>query len=351
LKSPFIDRVRIDARGGDGGNGCLSFRREKYVPRGGPDGGNGGSGGDVILEASRQVPTLIDFYYRPILKAPRGRHGRGKKQTGRGGDPLVVKVPCGTLVRAEADGKILHDLVEEGERFTLVRGGKGGRGNAAFTSSTRQAPRIVEEGQPGEEGIFFLELRLIADAGLVGYPNAGKSTLLSRLSRARPKIASYPFTTLSPVLGILENDEGERLTIADIPGLIEGAHANVGLGHDFLRHVTRTRFLIFVLDMAGEEGRDPLDDFRSLRRELKLYDPTLAQRPYLVAANKMDRPSAPESLVGFLAGLGRTPPGGVWPISAREGMGLEELAQAVLALAAAVGEGERGKNKDDAQEQ
>ncbi len=333
MKNTFFDRIRITAKAGRGGDGCVSFRREKYVPRGGPDGGNGGDGGDVVLEACGQTASLRDFYFRSILDAPRGMYGRGKKKSGLAGVDLVVKVPRGTMVRTVPEGKLLHDLVEEGERFILVRGGRGGRGNTVFATSTHQAPREFEEGEEGEEGVFLLELRLIADVGLVGWPNAGKSTLITRLSAARPRIAAYPFTTLSPVLGVMEASGGAKLTVADIPGLIEGAHANVGLGHDFLRHIERTRLLIFILDMAGADGRDPLEDFSSLRRELKLYDPALAERPYLVAANKMDLPKASAHLERFRAAApaGRAE---IIPISARAGEGIAELQEAVFALAA-----------------
>lgn len=332
MKNTFFDRIRITAKAGRGGDGCVSFRREKYVPRGGPDGGNGGSGGDVVLEASGQTASLRDFYFRPMLDAPRGMHGRGKKKSGLSGADLVVKVPRGTMIRTVPEGKLLHDLVEEGERFVLVRGGKGGRGNAVFATSTHQAPREAEKGEEGEEGVFLLELRLIADVGLVGWPNAGKSTLISRISAAKPRIAAYPFTTLSPVLGVMEAAGGAQLTVADIPGLIEGAHANIGLGHDFLRHIERTRLLIFILDMAASEGRDPLEDFSSLRRELKLYDPALAERPYLVAANKMDLPQASANLERFRvsAPAARAE---IIPVSAREGKGITKLKEAVFALA------------------
>ncbi|HOO77625.1 MAG TPA: GTPase ObgE [bacterium] len=330
MKKTFIDRARITVKAGDGGNGCISFRREKYVPRGGPNGGDGGRGGDVVLEASSQVPTLIDLYFRPNLRAERGGHGRGKNQHGRGGADLVIKVPRGTMVRDDSSRETIADLVEDGQRHLLARGGRGGRGNARFATSTRQAPRFAEEGGEGEEGIFWLELRLIADAGLVGYPNAGKSTLISRLSHARPRIASYPFTTLTPVLGVAEDDDLRTLTLADIPGLIEGAHADVGLGHDFLRHIERTRLLLFVLDMAGAEGRDPLDDFRHLREELKLYNPLLEQREFLVAANKMDLPGAAANLERFRAEAG-VPDSKIYPVSAREGTGLDRLKPALFA--------------------
>ncbi len=321
------------ARAGRGGNGCVSFRREKFVPRGGPDGGRGGKGGDVVLVARGEVTSLLDCYYRPLLFAPDGENGRGKNQTGKDGSDLEVTLPRGTLVKDPETDRVLGDLVAEGQTLTLARGGKGGRGNSSFATSTRQAPRFAEKGEPGEEGVFLLELKLIADIGLVGYPNAGKSSLIARLSRARPKIAPYPFTTLTPVLGVMEGALGRRLTIADIPGLVEGAHENVGLGHDFLRHIERTRALVMVLDIAGVDGRTPLDDYRSLRTELKLHNPLLSAKPFLVAANKMDLPEARGKLKGFLRSS-RLAKARVFPVSALTGEGTEGLQKAIFALAA-----------------
>ena len=331
MKKKFIDRVQIRAQAGRGGNGCLSFRREKYVPRGGPDGGDGGKGGSVFLIASDQVSTLIDFYYRPRIKAGNGAHGRGKKKAGKVGRDLIIKVPRGTAVKDPAGGRLLQDLTEEGQKFLLVRGGRGGRGNARFTTSTRQAPRIAEAGEEGEERDFLLELKLIADVGLVGYPNAGKSTLISRLSSARPRIAAYPFTTLAPVLGIMQGEGFSRLTLADIPGLIEGAHQNAGLGHDFLRHIERTRGLLYVLDMAGVDGRSPLEDFRSLRRELELHNRDLIEKPFLVAGNKMDLPAGRTNLETFKTSVGFGPER-IFPVSALKEEGLEELKAALFRL-------------------
>lgn len=318
-------------RAGRGGNGCVSFRREKFVPRGGPDGGRGGKGGDVVLAALGDVSSLLDCYYRPLLYAADGENGRGKNQTGRNGQDLTVTLPRGTLIKDPETGRILGDLVDEGQALTIARGGKGGRGNSSFATSTRQAPRFAEKGEPGEEGVFLLELKLIADIGLVGYPNAGKSSLITRLSHARPKVAPYPFTTLSPVLGVMEGPGGERLTIADIPGLVEGAHENVGLGHDFLRHIERTRALVMVLDVAGVDGRTPLDDYRSLRTELKLHNPLLSAKPFLVAANKMDLEGARENLPRFLSSS-RLAKARVFPASALTGEGLEDLQKALFAL-------------------
>ncbi len=331
MKKPFIDRARIKIEAGKGGNGCISFRREKFVPRGGPDGGGGGRGGSVFLQVSSSVPTLIDFYFRPYWKAPSGASGQGKKKQGKTGEDLVIPVPRGTIVREESTGRIVGDLVEDGRRLLLARGGRGGKGNASYATSTRQAPRIAQKGEAGEEGSYLLELKLIADIGLVGYPNAGKSTLISRITRAHPRIAAYPFTTLSPVLGMVTREFSAPLVVADIPGLIEGAHQDVGLGHDFLRHIERTRALLLVLDMAGVDARPPLHDYRSLRRELKLHNEELVRKPFLVAANKMDLPEASGKLARFLKSS-RLTPRRVFPISAQTGEGLEELKEALFSL-------------------
>lgn len=308
------------------------------MPRGGPDGGGGGKGGSVVLESSSQLATLIDFYYVPISRAPHGGRGLGKKQQGRDGKDLVLKVPRGTIVKKAEDGSFLADLVADGQKFVLAKGGKGGRGNSSFATSTNQAPREAEEGGAGEEGDFVLELKLIADVGLIGYPNAGKSSLISRLSSAHPRIAAYPFTTLNPVLGVMEGEGGERLVLADIPGLVEGAHRNVGLGHDFLKHIERTRILLMVIDMGGEEGRKPWSDYRSLRRELALYSKDLSRRSFLTAANKMDLPGAEANLQRFLREA-RLSAGKVAAVSAKEGTGLEELRRALFRL--------KGKQSDE----
>src|SRR5437867_2954141 len=318
----FVDRIKVFAQAGKGGRGSVSFRREKFVPKGGPDGGDGGRGGDVILRADRHVDNLSDLFYEPIIKAKNGGHGMGKKMHGRSAPPKIVKVPVGTIVWPAEDRKRptpnaqrstpnsdesaisnqqsaiepLVDLTRDGQEFVLCRGGAGGKGNVHFKSSRNRAPREYTEGGEGEQGHFLLELRTIADAGLVGYPNAGKSTLLRKLSAARPKVASYPFTTLHPVIGVIESGGYQRATIADIPGLIEGAHRGVGLGHEFLRHVTRCRVLLFVLDAAGSEGRNPVEDLEHLRREIDLYDPMLSQRPWFVVANKIDLPEAKMNL-------------------------------------------------------
>ncbi len=333
MKKPFIDRVRITAAAGQGGNGCISFRREKYEPRGGPDGGRGGKGGDVVIEASEQVGGLTAFYYQPRLQAKSGGHGRGKNMTGRDGEDLVRAVPRGTVIRKAETGEVVADLVEPGQRMILARGGRGGKGNSSFASSTNRAPRISQPGQPGEEGEFELELKILAEVGLVGYPNAGKSTLISRVSRARPRIAPYPFTTLSPHPGMVEDPDGGRapITLADIPGLVEGAHRNVGLGHAFLRHIERSRVLLFVIDTAGVDGRDPADDYSHLRRELEFHRPELNTRPFLVAANKMDLAGFGEKYRRFLARTGLAPDR-VIAVSALKGEGLAELVRALFCL-------------------
>jgi len=353
----FVDQVRIKAKAGDGGSGCCSFRREKFVPRGGPNGGDGGDGGSIILKADVQVDNLVSLYYEPHLRALRGGHGQGKDKHGRNGHSTVVKVPVGTLIyqlpdefhlrvpdpEEEAPVKKSHldlrtleplaDLSEPDQEFVLCRGGRGGKGNTHFKSSTNRVPRQTTDGQPGEEAWFAMELRTIADAGLVGYPNAGKSTLLSKISAAHPKVAPYPFTTLNPVVGVAEVGGYLRATVADIPGLIEGAHENKGLGHEFLRHIVRCKLLLFVLDMAGSEGRDPISDFQTLRMELKLYDPTLAARPWAVVANKMDLPETKENLKRFKTKFRKAK---VLPVCAEKGEGLDAL-RALLAEAIEAG--------------
>jgi GTP-binding protein len=290
----LIDQARIFIKAGDGGDGMATFRREKFVPRGGPNGGDGGRGGNVYLEVDPQLNTLLKFQYESKFEAERGQNGGSGRKTGRSGKDLTIAVPPGTLVRTVIDDETYEvDLVAPGQRLLAARGGKGGLGNIHFANSVQQAPRIAELGQPAEEHDLELELKLIADVGLVGYPNAGKSTLLSAISAARPKIAAYPFTTLVPNLGVVEVGT-QTFVVADIPGLIEGAHAGIGLGHDFLRHVERTRVLIHVVDVAGTEGRDPLADFAQINEELRLYQPQLAERPQVVALNKLDLPDGQE---------------------------------------------------------
>lgn len=332
----FVDRITVFAQAGNGGRGCVSFRREKFVPRGGPDGGDGGRGGHVILRADVHTDNLSNLFYEPIIKAKNGGHGQGKKKHGRAAVSKIVKVPVGTVVHgAEADGSYgsntsymsyspapIADLARDGEEFILCAGGKGGKGNVHFKSSRNRAPIQYTEGEEGEQGHFLFELHTIADAGLVGYPNAGKSTLLGKISAAHPKIAPYPFTTLHPIVGVIDFDGYRRASVADIPGLIEGAHRNVGLGHDFLRHITRCRLLLLVLDIAGSEGRHPVEDLQSLRREIDLYDPRLSQRRWCVLANKMDLPDAEENLAALRKRFPAVP---VVAISAAEGEGIEEL--------------------------
>jgi GTP-binding protein len=285
----FFDEAKIYVKAGDGGDGCVSFRREKYVPLGGPNGGDGGKGGDVYLVVNPHLNTLIAFKRHVHFKAQRGAHGRGKGQKGRWGDDLSIEVPPGTVVRDAETGDFIADLTEEGQRALVVQGGRGGRGNAAFATPTNQSPRIAERGEPGQERWLYLELKLIADVGIVGVPNAGKSTLLSVVSAARPKIADYPFTTLEPNLGVVAVGDYTSFVMADLPGLIKGAHAGAGLGHEFLRHIERTRMIIHLLDGASA---DPLGDYESINEELALFDSKLARKPQLVVLNKMDLPQA-----------------------------------------------------------
>ncbi|RJQ26476.1 MAG: GTPase ObgE [Peptococcaceae bacterium] len=319
----FFDRAKIYIKGGDGGNGCVAFRREKYVPEGGPWGGDGGRGGSVILRADEGLRTLIDFRYKRHYKAGRGQHGQGKNMSGAAGADLVLRVPAGTVIRDAGTGELLADLVENGQEVVAARGGRGGRGNTRFVTFENKAPALAEKGEPGEERWLELELKLLADVGLVGFPNAGKSTLLARVSAARPKIASYPFTTLVPNLGVVRLEEGKSFVVADIPGLIEGAHTGAGLGHDFLRHTARTRLLVHVLDTAGTEGRNPVEDFRVTNRELLSYDPALGGRRQIIAANKMDLPGARENLAGIKDVYeGQYE---IFPVSAATGKGVDDL--------------------------
>ena len=386
----FVDEVKIFARAGHGGKGCVAFLREAFRPKGGPAGGNGGRGGDVILQADHDLNNLIAQFYQPKLIAEHGEYGLGKGMDGHAGDDLLVKVPCGTLVwrisaqpsapvptgtpeHAEPEGKLrlstggrarlryaggargleiqleeappppapshakgelVVDLTRHGQQFVLCRGGRGGLGNRNFATSARQTPRFAQPGEPGEEGGFLFELRIMAEVGLVGYPNAGKSTLLTAISKARPKIAPYPFTTLHPQIGILEYADWHRLTVCDVPGLIEGAHRNVGLGHAFLRHIQRCRLLVLLLDMAGTDGRGPWDDFRNLLDELGLFDRSLLDRPRLVVANKMDEPVAEANLKKFKRRVRRTP---VLPISAAFDQGVQKFKQTLREAVAEAG--------------
>ena len=333
----FVDRIKVFAQAGSGGRGSVSFRREKFVPKGGPDGGDGGRGGDVILRADRHTDNLSNLFYEPIIKAKSGDHGMGKKKHGRSAPDKIVKIPVGTIVYpttenqnpkstpdrlGQIENEPIVDLTRDGQEFVLCEGGAGGKGNVHFKSSRNRAPREYTDGEEGESGHFLFELRTIADAGLVGYPNAGKSTLLRKISAARPKVAPYPFTTLHPIIGVVELSEYRRITIADIPGLIEGAHKGVGLGHDFLRHITRCRIFLFVVDVAGSEGRNPIEDVQQLRKELDLYDSRLSDRPWFLIANKMDLPGAKENLDALRK---KFPKIDIVPISAAKGEGIEEL--------------------------
>jgi GTP-binding protein len=378
----FIDEIKIHARAGHGGKGCVAFLREAYRPKGGPSGGNGGLGGDVILEADHDLNNLIAQFFKPKLLAENGDDGKGKGMDGHAGADLLVKVPCGTLVwrlaenpeaSAEpapdsdqdleapkqrrppgrilqrgdvkaleidlereaatpeslaeaAKGDLVADLTGHGQRFVLCRGGRGGLGNRNFATATRQAPRFAQPGEPGDEGDFIFELRLMADVGLVGYPNAGKSTLLTAISKARPKIAPYPFTTLHPQIGIVEYPDWSRLVVCDVPGLIEGAHMNVGLGHAFLRHIKRCKILVLLLDMAGTDGRTPWDDYRQLRQELEYYDATMLEKTILVAANKMDEEASAGNLKKFKRRVPKTP---VLEIAAAFDMGLDAFLKKI----------------------
>jgi GTP-binding protein len=380
----FIDEIKIYARAGHGGKGCVAFSREKYVPKGGPSGGNGGRGGDVILEASHDLNNLIAQYYVPKLVAEDGEFGMGKGMDGHAGKDLVIKVPCGTLVwklpspelppeseddedaeeappklqvstgkrslirhsnsgsameidlskedvsESEASdsvkGQLVADLTTNGQRFILCKGGRGGLGNRNFATSVRQAPRFAQPGEAGGEGDYLFELRIVAEVGVIGYPNAGKSTLLTAISKARPKIAPYPFTTLHPQIGIVEYPDWHRLTVCDVPGLIEGAHNNVGLGHSFLRHIQRCKILVILLDMAGTDAREPWDDYKNLLKELELYDPALLDKPRFVVANKMDEAVAEENLKKFKKKVKKT---AVLPISAGFDQGMDKFKEMI----------------------
>ncbi len=319
----FVDLAHIHIKAGDGGVGCVSFRREKFVPKGGPDGGNGGRGGSVIIRANRHLTTLLDFHYRTLYRAPRGEHGLGANKTGRSGQDIVLQVPTGTLVREGPGGALLADLVNHGDEFIAARGGRGGRGNAEFATATNQSPRTYERGAEGEERDIELELRLLADVGLVGLPNAGKSTLISVISAAKPKIADYPFTTLVPNLGIVSIGTGRGFVVADIPGLIEGAHLGKGLGLQFLRHIERTRLLVFLLDATRE---DPGADYKILRGELRLYRKELAAKKKLIAITKIDavEPRRRKLLKSIRFGAVRS-----YLISSVSGEGIRSLVEAM----------------------
>ena len=385
----FIDEIKIYAKAGHGGKGCVAFHREAFVPKGGPSGGNGGRGGSVILQADHDLNNLIAQYYQPRLIAKDGEHGLGKGMDGHAGKDIVVKVPCGTLVwrladttppiettkagdeeedekpvfKTSASGRplirsaggmqaqeidlsrevevetpagnlqnreLVADLTENGQQFILCKGGRGGLGNRNFATSRRQTPRFAQPGEPGTEGEYLFELRIMAEVGLVGYPNAGKSTLLTAISKARPKVAPYPFTTLHPQIGIVEYaTDFKRLTVCDVPGLIEGAHQNVGLGHEFLRHIERCKVLVLLLDMAGTDGREPWDDYKKLLKELELYDPALLEKERLVVANKMDEAVAEQNLKQFKKKIKKI---SLLPISAAFGEGMEKFRETIRKL-------------------
>lgn len=321
----FIDEVTVHVKAGDGGNGCVSFRREKFVPLGGPNGGDGGDGGSIILEADSRKRTLLDFKYKSHFKAKSGSHGQGKNKHGKSGEDLIIKVPPGTVIFDSKTGDLLRDLANDKDQVIVAKEGQGGRGNAHFATSTRQAPKFAEEGHPGEERILKLELKLIADVGIIGCPNAGKSTLLSHISAAKPEIAAYPFTTKSPNLGVVKVGDWGGFVAADIPGLLEGAHAGTGLGDKFLRHIERTKLFIHIIDTAGVDGRDPAKDFETINKELEYYSKELSKRPQIVALNKMDLPQAKKNLEKVknkLKGIK------IYPVSAVTGEGIEELIKA-----------------------
>lgn len=326
----FVDQVKIYVKGGDGGNGMVAFRREKYVPKGGPAGGDGGKGGDVVFVVDEGLRTLMDFRYQRHFKAPRGEHGMSKNQHGKNAEDLIVKVPPGTVVIDDETKEIIADLTEHGQRFIVAKGGRGGRGNTRFATASNPAPEIAENGEPGQERYVTLELKLLADVGLVGFPSVGKSTLLSVVSAAKPKIADYHFTTIVPNLGVVETEDGRSFVMADLPGLIEGAHQGVGLGHQFLRHIERTRVIVHVIDMAAIEGRDPYEDYLVINEELKQYNLRLTERPQIIVANKMDMPNAEENLRQFKEKLNEDVP--IFPISAVTRQGVRELLFAIADL-------------------
>ncbi len=324
----FIDEVRILVKAGDGGNGCLAFRREKFVPRGGPSGGDGGKGGDVIFVASQHHNTLLHFRFNPEHKAQRGRHGEGSNRTGKEGESIEVQTPVGTVMYDDATGELIHDFTVAGERFVVARGGRGGRGNARFATSTHQAPTEHEDGKPGEEKKLRLELKLLADVGLVGFPNAGKSTLISRISAAKPKIADYPFTTLEPNLGVVSADGDRTFVVADIPGLIEGAHEGHGLGIQFLRHIERTRLLAHLVDVSDATGRDPRHDFNVVMGELKSFSEDLAAKPMIVLATKIDA-AQDEERIAAVEQVAKEHGLPFFKISSATGQGIEALKRAM----------------------
>ena len=346
----FVDYVKIHVRAGDGGDGSVSFRREKYIPNGGPDGGDGGDGGSILFEASEDLHTLMDFRFKKKFIAERGEDGKGQKRFGRRGQDLIIKVPVGTVIRDEETGLVIADLNTKGEKRIIARGGRGGKGNVHFATATRQAPKFARQGQKGQERSLILELKSIADVSLVGFPNVGKSTILSILSAARPKIADYHFTTLKPSLGVVRVREDASFVMADIPGIIEGAHEGVGLGLKFLRHIERTRLLLHVIDVSGLEGRDPIEDFESIRGELQKYSEKLVDKPQLIAANKMDIPGAEDNIERLKAQL--EPQGyKVFPVSAAQNKGFKPLLDEIIRMLSQIPEPESFEEELDIFEQ
>ena len=345
----FIDEAKIRVKAGDGGNGCLAFRREKFVPRGGPSGGDGGKGGDIIMESSERHNTLVHFRFNPEYKAQRGRHGEGSNRTGREGTDIILKVPVGTILYDADTGEKIHDFSRPDERMVVAQGGRGGRGNARFATSTHQAPREHEDGRPGEDRVFRLELKLLADVGLVGYPNVGKSTLISRISAARPKIADYPFTTLQPNLGVVavgQPPEERSFVVADIPGLIEGAHSGAGLGTQFLRHIERTRLLVHLVDVSDASGRpDPVKDVEVINKELESFGAGLENKPMIMAASKID--VANKDKLAKLKRYCKKQGLELFPISAVTGKGIDGLKYAIAEkldeVKASIGSDEAGQ--------
>ncbi len=327
----FVDRVILDFAAGKGGNGVVAWRREKFIPKGGPCGGNGGRGGSIIIQADTQVFSLEWFRNRRILKAENGMPGASNSRQGRAGKDLILKVPCGTIVKDSVTGEVLHDFTKDKEEWIICSGGKGGRGNETFKTPTNQAPNFCTEGTEGTAASVEFELKLIADVGLVGFPNAGKSTLINALAHVRVKIAPYPFTTLKPNIGFIETEDFSRIFIADIPGIIEGAHKNKGLGFEFLRHIERTKLLIFVLDASGIDGRNPTDDYKILLNEIKQYNPEMLERPYLVLLNKIDTEEAKDNVEIFLDEI-KLPEKSLFQISAKDGIGLKDLQKAIVKL-------------------
>jgi len=322
----FIDEARISIKAGDGGRGCVSFRREKYIPKGGPDGGDGGKGGDVIIRATSRKRTLSQFQFKRNFAAKNGGHGQGRQRAGRGGEDLIIEVPLGTIIRNAQNNEIIKDFVEDGESVVVAGGGIGGKGNKHFTTSTNRAPRFAQTGMPGESLDLLIDLKLLADVGIVGFPNAGKSTLISRISSARPKIDNYPFTTLTPVLGVVYPPRGEPFVVADIPGLIKGAHQGVGLGVWFLRHIERTRVLLHLIDASQIDPSDPLFSYNAIGQELAGYNPALAEKPQIVVLNKIDLDEGVKGAEAFVSAFGDRP---VYHISAHTGSGVDALLTAM----------------------